>query len=194
MDNLLRASEVRKLLIANGDMTITKTSFAELVTNGKIPIADKVGVKNRKMFIYEEVKEALFLGGYGKPKQKENSNLENIPDPEEGQSKEDYIKTIEDRLKKKPTLTDANILKTIYDTRTKKFDFDTKQGLHVLKSDMENTAFNASRVIRDKLLTIPERLSNELATINEPHTIKELLYKEINILLDGFSADSFDVK
>jgi len=185
---LYSPKKVLQKLTDKGIVTFKRRSFTEAVHKGQIPYVSDEGSKG-KLYDYDAVVEAIKKAGIGRPP--ENSNLEDIPNPEEGQSEEDYIKTIEDRLKKKPTLTDANILKTIYDTRTKKFDFDTKLGLYVLKSDMENTAFNVSRVIRDKILTIPERLSNELATINEPHTIKELLYKEFNILLEGFSEDNF---
>jgi len=188
---LYSPKKVLKKLTDNKIVTFKRRSFTEAVSRGQIPYTIKEGSADR-LYDYDEVVKAIQKAGIGRPP--EDSQLEDIPEPEEGQSEEDYIKTIEDRLKKKPTLTDANILKTIYDTRAKKFDFDIKQELYILRAEQENTAFIASRVIRDKLLTIPERLSNELASMDAPHTIKELLYKEINILLEGFSKDSFNVK
>jgi len=59
MDNLLKESEIRKLLTEEGLITISKASFSDLIASGTVPIAKKVGIKNRKMFIYEDVKQAI---------------------------------------------------------------------------------------------------------------------------------------
>lgn len=188
MDNLLREAEVRKLLTLNGDMTISKESFSDLIKGGKIPIADKIGKKNRKMFVYEDVQEALILGGYGKPKSLEPTTPPNDDDVE---LDDEELSDVYERFKLKPTLTDANIIKTIVSTKRDQIKLDEEQGLLISRAEVEDKAFIISRSIRDKILTIPERLSSELASMSDPYAVKEALYKEFGILLEGFSKDSF---
>jgi len=48
---------------------------------------------------------------------------------------------------------------------------------------VEQKAFIVARVIRDQMLTLPERLSGELASSTDPKEIKEIMYKEINEVL-----------
>lgn len=181
MDSTIKQSEAFKLLKDSGLITVSKETFRDMITRGVIPVASNIGGKKR--FLYDEVVEALRLSGLGKPKQ--------LPRVKKLPETEDEIADLEQRFKDNPTLTDANILKTIVTTDREKVKLAEEEGKVISREVVEDKAFTIARTIRDKILSIPERMANELASIDDPHVIKELLYKEFGMMLEGFSEDSF---
>ena len=177
--------EVYQKLVDNNVVTFSIQGFGQQVRKGRIPSHKKEGVENL-LYKYKEVKEAIEREGIGKPP-RDLTPIENLPDLEEGESKREY----EEKLKKNPTLTDANVYKTIYSGKLEKLKYDKEMGLLIERDKVEAKAFVVARTIRNKLLTIPDRLSNELASISDPHDIKELLFKELNLILEGFSREEF---
>ena len=211
MAKLYTAKEVHTKLTKKQIVTTKLSTFHEHVEKGKIPFHHVDG-KMGKFFKYTEVKEALIKQALGsrppknsKPMYGSNlktgktlnedfiDKLDNAPEPKKGQSQQEYGAAVVAELGVEPTLTDANIYKTIYIGKREKLRYETDAGLLISRDDVESKAFEVARTIRDKLLTVPERLSNELASIDDPHMIKELLYKEFKILLDGFSEEAFNV-
>ena len=171
-----------------GIFTAQKTTFIEAVNRGQIPYEIPEG-KKTKHYKYKKVVNALRKAGIGKPLTPEEK-LDKLPDPKAGQSQAEYQEEVAE-LGAGATITDANIYKTIYQGKLEKLKYEKEQGLLISRDEVENLAFAVSRSIRDKILSIPERMSNELASIDDAHTIKELLYKEFGTLLDGFSHESF---
>lgn len=183
---LYTQKEVLKKLKKEGVVTFTKTPFLEAVKRGTIPYTHEDGVKS-KMYDYDAVVKAIVSAGIGNPPK----SPEDIPDPDDFESEEEYIAHLKKKIKKNPTLTDANIIKTIFAGKREQLKYEEEMGLLVSQSEVESKAFNVSRSIRDKIMSIPERLANEIATMNNPHQVKELLYKEFGVLLEGFSEDSY---
>jgi len=179
----LNATQVLKKLHEEGKATFTKASFSEAVIIGKIPYTRSPTGKHKKEYDYEEVCEALLIGGIGKPQVTIDSMSEPTPD----QTAQEYGEQVVAELGSKPTLTDANIFKTLYTGKLEKLKYQIQKGEVISRDEVEDKAFAVSRAIRDKILTMPERLSNELATINDAHQIKELLYKEFGLLLEELS-------
>ena len=105
--------------------------------------------------------------------------LENLPSPKENETVEEYKMT----LGEAPTITDVGIYKTLYQGKLEKMKYEKEKGLLISREEVEDKAFSVARAIRDKILSIPERMSNELASIEDPYTIKEMLYKEFMIAL-----------
>ena len=187
MDNMLYTQkEILKKLKKNKVVTFTKTPFIEAVNRGTIPYRTEDGVKS-KLYDYDDVVKAIVGAGIGKPPKDKKKDK----DVDDFDNEEDYIEHLTKRLKKKPTLTDANIIKTIFAGKREQLKYEEEMEMLVSRTEVEAKAFNVSRSIRDKILTIPERLANELATMNDPHVVKELLYKEFGVLLEGFSEDSY---
>ena len=181
----LNATETLKRLHDEDLVTFKKASFSEAVAIGKIPFT--LNNKGKKRYDYKEVVKAIADSGIGRPPK----TLENITEPTVNQSPQEYGEQAVAELGAKPTLTDANIFKTLYAGKLEKLKYEIQRGEVILRTEVEDKAFSVSRAIRDKILTMPERLSNELASINDAHQIKELLYKEFGLLLDGFSEKSF---
>ena len=181
-------AEVLKRLKKKGIVTFSKVAFSQAVTRGVIPHIIESGVKH-KLYDYESVVKAIKKSGIGSPISTKE-HIDKLPDPKEGQTQDEYVDEVS-KLGTKPTLVDANIYKTLYSGKLEKLKYEREIGLVVSRAEVEDKAFSVTRAIRDKILTIPERLSNELASINDPHQVKELLFKEFGLMLEGFSEDSF---
>ena len=202
MDDLLRQSEVHKLLKEEGLLTIGRKSFSGLVNGGKIPVFTTVGADERKMFKYDDVANALLKGGYGKPTAKSKLIEAKVSKAEEefiirantGDDKEELISSLHEAyvtFKEEQTLTNANIINAILKSMRDKLKLDEEKGLVIARAEVEDKAFVVARSIRNKLLTLPERIANELAVVSDAHTIKEMLYAEFELVLTGLSKDSF---
>lgn len=209
---LYTQKEVLNLLHKRGVAKFNKSSFSEAVSRGQIPFHNEDGVRN-KLYDYDEVANAIKMAGIGgivikglrdvgpddpklekkarKKKKSITEKLDKVQPPKEGQTKDEYGELVVEELGEKPTITDANIYKTLYSGKLEKLKYEKEKGLLISREEVEDKAFAVSRAIRDKILSIPERMSNELASISDPHVIKELLYKEFGMMLDGFSKDSF---
>lgn len=166
-------------------------SFVEAVNRGQISYSMNAN-NTRKLYNYKTVKKEIIQAGIGglvnKPTTKD---LDKLSDPKGGQTIQEYGETVVAELGTKPTITDANIYKTLYQGKLEKIKYEKERSILINREEVEDKAFSVSRSIRDKILSIPERMSNELASMTDAHDIKELLYKEFNKLLDGFSKDSF---
>lgn len=204
-DMLHTQKEVLKLLKKKGVATFNKSSFSEAVKRGQIPYRNEEGVHN-KLYFYPDVAKAIKQAGIGgvvikglrdvKPDDITDppsiqDKLNDIPDPRKDQSEDEYKDVLVKSLGEDATITDANIFKTIYAGKLEKLKYEKELGLLISREEVENKAFNVSRAIRDKILSIPERMSSELASIDDPHVVKELLYKEFGMMLESFSEDSF---
>lgn len=187
--------EVLRLLHKNGIATFKAGSFSEAVKIGKIPYRKEKGIK-RKMYNYDEVKKAILKAGIGgKPNTFNNlsttDKLDLVNPPEQGQTPKEYGEKVVKELGNNPTIVDANIYKAIYSGKLEKLKYERESEQVINREEVEDKAFIVARTIRDKIMSVPERLSDELASINDSHIIKELLYKEFGNLLEGFSKDDF---
>ncbi len=191
--------EVLKLLKQKGVATFNKSSFSEAVKRGQIPYRTEKGVHN-KLYCYADVAKAIKKAGIGglkgvsKPKVDDitdppsiQDKINDIPDPRQGQSQEEYKEIVATQLGADATITDANIFKVIYQGKLEKIKYEKELGQLISREEVENKAFKVSRAIRDKILSIPERMSSELASIDNPHVVKELLYKEFGLALTELS-------
>ena len=204
-DLLHTQKEVLKLLKKKGVATFNKSSFSEAVKRGQIPYRTEKGVHN-KLYFYPEVADAIKKAGIGGVVIKGlrdvdveditdppsiQDKINDIPDPRKDQTDEEYQEIVVKSIGEDATITDANIFHKIYQGKLEKIKYEKELGLLISREEVEDKAFSVSRAIRDKILSIPERMSSELASIDDPHVVKELLYKEFGMMLDGFSKDSF---
>ena len=194
MDNLLIQKDLLKKLKEDNIADFKAPSFVQAVNRGQISYVMNEK-KTKKLYDYETVKREIIAAGIGgiikKNKATSSKDLDKLPNPEEGQTPKEYGEAMVAELGSKPTITDVNIYRILYQGKLEKLKYEKEKGLVINRDEVENKAFSVARALRDKLLSIPERLSNELASISDPHEIKELLYKEFNKMLEGFSKDSF---
>jgi hypothetical protein len=78
--------------------------------------------------------------------------------------------------------------KETYEALLKKLEYEEKLGKLVSIEQMEVESFNAARIARDKLLSIPDRIVPLLVGKTDIHEIKEILRKEINESLENLTG------
>lgn len=167
--------EIIRKLAENG-ISLSRQTFRDHRIKGIFPYDVGVNLKGNEklLYSYEEIHEIVVNSGYGKIIKSEDHTLET----EEGG--EPNTPT---------TLVEANTFKSIYQGKLQELKFKVESGELVERSDIENKSFLVARVIRDKLLAIPERISSELSTMDDAHAIRELLYEEFNTILENLSAE-----
>jgi len=71
----------------------------------------------------------------------------------------------------------------------KEFKLKKEKGLYISKDEVERQAFEIGKKVKESLRNIPTRIGDELATINDPHLIKQKLTKEIDSILEQLARD-----
>lgn len=177
-----------KRLRSENIVDVITATFSKSAKAGHIPYTKNN--TGKKVYVYEDVRHAIVsMGLFGctidptKYSRDADTNIDT-----EGLSP---IEILRKRILINPTLQDVNTLKNLILSEREQIKLDSESGVLISRDEVEDKAFKATRVIRDKILTIPERLSNELATMNDPHAIKEVLYAEFAVLLNGFSKEVF---
>ena len=88
--------------------------------------------------------------------------------------------------KKQPGITyaDARTMREAYRAKMAELEYKEKAGLLTSAEKVKQQAFKSSRIIRDELLSIPERLADLLAAEDSPENVQKLLLTEIEAALN----------
>ena len=159
-------TEIHKKLTHKKVITSSRQYLSKLVGQGKIPYTEIGGVKE---YSYKEVKKALLDLNQKLPNGR-NFN----PKQKDGSPK---------------TINSTKIFLQEYQGMIAKQKFDIEAQKLVYREEVENKAFTVLRVLRDQILIIPERISGELSSETDVVKIKEILYKEINSVLEYLSSE-----
>lgn len=76
-----------------------------------------------------------------------------------------------------------------FEAKLAKLEFEERSGKLIDRMLVESTWFEKGRLIRDGILNIPDRLSQLLASINEPRKIHQLLDSELRKALNSVADD-----
>ncbi len=82
----------------------------------------------------------------------------------------------------------ARAFRERYRAKIAEIEYKNMAGLYVLKTDVEKSAFNYGRKIRDKLLNVPDRIYQVVAAETDPAEINKMLKKEIELALEGSTS------
>lgn len=74
---------------------------------------------------------------------------------------------------------DVKVEHEFYKAKIQELEFKKKAGELVDASEVRKRAFNLGRVLRDSLITIPDRISAELAATSDVHEIRTILINEL---------------
>lgn len=193
----------RKWNELNPNDTVSRQYISKLVNTGEFPQKDKKIPFNKCKSILEDKKnnpEREAQREANKAKKDGSVGLFNdkniyehtLADLNE-QEKEEFYKTrleIEDLSKeidenldddsfKNKSFNDIKKLKEYYQGLKAKLDYEKECELLVLKEDVERTAYEISRITRNKLLSIPARVSSIVASMNDKREVQSYIYDEI---------------
>jgi len=82
-----------------------------------------------------------------------------------------------------PDMNASRAVKSLYEARMAKIEFEEKAGTLVKADAVKVEAFKKARQVRDALLTMPERISGQLAAETDPHKCHQMLTAEITAAL-----------
>lgn len=83
-----------------------------------------------------------------------------------------------------PSYADSRAIREAYSARMAKLEFEEKMGSLVSAERARADAFKTARITRDALLSLPDKISHELAAEADPHTCHVILTKAIIEALD----------
>lgn len=89
---------------------------------------------------------------------------------------------------RRPTLASAQAVRTTYLAQIAKLDYEERCRNLVQADGVRIEAFRVAREVRDALLSIPDRMAGELASITNTHELRERLSREIRQALEVLSA------
>lgn len=88
-----------------------------------------------------------------------------------------------------PSFAQSRAIREAYNARLAKLSYEEKSG-SVVKIDLVKVAwFNTLRVLRDRILNMPDRMAPLLSAESDPKAIRDLLDKELRQVL-GDAADA----
>ena len=85
------------------------------------------------------------------------------------------------------TLIHWKVITEKFKAKKTEIEFKEKAGELVSASDVQDEAFNTAKIIRDNLLSIPDRVAHELAAEDNPNKIRNKLTDEIALALEELS-------
>ena len=78
-----------------------------------------------------------------------------------------------------PTLVESKTIEAAYKAKLAKIEYEERSSILVEAEEVKKSAFRIARLTRDAMLSIPDRLSAELAGMTEPFAIHTKLMNEI---------------
>lgn len=88
-----------------------------------------------------------------------------------------------------PNYAQSRAIKEAYHARLAKLSYEEKSGALVRTDNVKIAWFNILRVMRDRLLNMPDRMAPILSAETEPKQVRELLDTELRLVLDD-AADA----
>ena len=85
---------------------------------------------------------------------------------------------------KAPSYADSRAIREAYSARMAKLEFEEKMGSLISAERARADAFKTARITRDSLLSLPDKISHELAAAADPHTCHVILTKALIEALD----------
>lgn len=166
-NNLITINELCKQL------SIPRGTFDSWLQRGKLDEAKLQGNKTKTIFFYKD-KIYNLIEDLRKTNTPKNNNLNENQNENKG-----------------PSLSQSRAIREAYVAQLAKLEYEEKINSLIPMKKVKKTFYNAGRIIRNNLLTIPGRLSAELATINDPVEIDKKLTEEIIEILSEIQKHEY---
>ena len=92
-----------------------------------------------------------------------------------------------------PAFQESRAIREAYQARITKLEYEQKKGILIERDAVKANSANTAKIVKDNLRLIPGKLSAELASETDPHTIEQKLMGAIDEVLLELSryADRF---
>lgn len=88
-----------------------------------------------------------------------------------------------------PSFNQSRAIREAYQAKLAKLEYEMKSERVVDAEQVKREAFELSRMIRDALLNVPSRISNELMACKNAYDIEQVMLREFNKILKELSSE-----
>lgn len=134
----------------------------------------------------DPVKADAAWGGNTSPAQQRKPGAKPKPAPTHGKRPIDSS-PVSAVVNNGPSYAQSRAVKEAYLARLAKLDYEEKSSALVRADSVKVAWFNALRVLRDRVLNLPDRLAPLLASETDPKRVRELLDNELQQILHDAS-------
>lgn len=93
----------------------------------------------------------------------------------------------EENKPKLPSIHSSRQIKEAYQARLAKLEYEQKNGALISAEEVKTNAFKLGRLLRDSILTVPDRIAAELAAETDQHKVYNRLREELEKALEELS-------
>jgi len=173
MSNLLSLTDYAKHVGCSG------AAVTKLLKKGSIVAALVYLPGKKKPLVNVDIADQIRRDNFDPSRQKKKINTD--------QDKQQVIEAAGLEKTKDKTLNEARRQHEWFKAAKAKLDVDERRGVLVPAAEVEKEAFELGRQIRDAMVSIPDRISDQLAVETESIKIHEKLLNEIIFALKGLS-------
>ena len=87
------------------------------------------------------------------------------------------------------TYHQSRSIKEAYSARLQRLAYEEKLGKLISVEKVRVAAFNTARIVRDAILSVPDRISHEVASIQDPHEVHIRMTEALIEALEGLSGE-----
>lgn len=180
---------------------VSDTAVRKAIAVGRVKVAGRTESSDRPLLAWPDCEadwnantdssQRHYVGSQGSPRRaadepKRKPRGETAPSNVEVDAEGNV--TIHDGM----TLNEAKTAKAIYDARLARIEYEEQQRALVKADDVKAAAFKVARTIRDGLLNIPDRVSAELAGLDDNFAVHRRLTDEIRKALEAALGATHD--
>jgi predicted site-specific integrase-resolvase len=174
---IMNLATLHTKLREDGVILFGRPLLSKYIKEGSIPFTLKSG---KKIYDYDEV-----VGAIAKNITQRETEQQTVTSEPTNTTVAPLL--IDGELPNGISLIDAKTILVKRQAISVQQKIDIVNNIYILKEDVKNDMLIASRIIRDYLLLLPEKISTELVKMRDKNEIKKFLYKEIDIVLRNLS-------
>lgn len=123
------------------------------------------------------------------PEQNEQTLEERVEAPAPAPAQQHVFTPDPEAEKASKTYHQSRSIKEAYSARLQRLAYEEKLGKLINVEKVRVAAFNTARIVRDAILSVPDRISHEIASIQDPHDVHIRMTEALIEALEGLSGE-----
>lgn len=123
------------------------------------------------------------------PEQNEQTLEERVEAPAPAPAQQHVFTPDPEAEKASKTYHQSRSIKEAYSARLQRLAYEEKLGKLINVEKVRVAAFNTARIVRDAILSVPDRISHEIASIQDPHEVHIRMTEALIEALEGLSGE-----
>jgi hypothetical protein len=123
------------------------------------------------------------------PEQNEQTMADSVEEPAPAPAQQQVFTPDPEAEKASKTYHQSRSIKEAYSARLQRLAYEEKLGKLINVEKVRVAAFNTARIVRDAILSVPDRISHEVASIQDPHEVHIRMTEALIEALEGLSGE-----